>query len=614
MKKFIIQNAIVNINNEKINILILENKEKLEKYILYLVNNINEEINLTNKFEKFEFKDNISITPKKKFVDSKIEIFYNSSTKKHSLLLNKKQIYFTLNPHITLYNENIIINDNFKLIKADSTLYNPSENLYISNKSYENDLISKILNDNKNKIDENIEIKNLINNTLEHSIVNEVFCKITQPHLSQVDSYSEFVNILEDRRDESIQFHNEAVEFLEEIIESEELVENIVENEEEVFMENTIEIKKKEEEEIFMENTIENEEEVSMENTIKIEKKEEKEIFVENTIENEEEVSMENTIEIEKEKEIFVENTVEIIKKEEKEVSMKNNIENKEEDKKLIENIIEIKKEVVLVEDSDIKIINLNSKIIPSNDETFLPDCKEIKIIEKKFEEDKEIKNIEILKMDNVENKLKNIFDLDKIMTDFNNLFNDLSNEEKELPKNQNISSKKVHFSDQNIMEVNKDITNINIPQSHNTSNEIKKDNDLVYNKLVNYQNINYKIPTIRILPTQNLNFSNLYTSQIHENNILLNLNLSIELGKDNLSYLIKIGNQKYLINKTINSIVLTNLFNKNSQIIKNKDNFKIGILDYILYNDCTLLMQVTNKTYFDNNYGRTISVYTPKF
>ena len=46
-------------------------------------------------FEKFEFKDAINITPKKKLVDSKIEIFYNSLTKKHSLLLNKKQIYFT---------------------------------------------------------------------------------------------------------------------------------------------------------------------------------------------------------------------------------------------------------------------------------------------------------------------------------------------------------------------------------------------------------------------------------------------------------------------------------------------------------------------------------------
>ena len=690
MKKFIIQNAIVNINNEKINILILENKEKLEKYILYLVNNTNEEINSTNKFEKFEFKDNINITPKKKLTDSKIEIFYNSSTKKHSLLLNKKQIYFTLNPHITLYNENIIINDNFKLIKADSTLYNPSGIIHSfvdpttfskSSESAseqallgsaENDLISKILNDNKNKIEENIELKNLINNTgiirsfvapttfskssesaseqsllgpaVEHSNINEVTCNLQEPNVSLTNPYSGFDNIVEDQSDKSIQVIHEESEFSEEIVKSEELVENTVEKE--VSIENIIEIEKEGEKEG-------EKEEVSIENIVEIGIIQS---YVASTTfgkssgsasgqallgptENEgekEEVSMENIVEIEK----------------------------KEIDEVFLENTLEIKKKEV----SEIKIINLNSKIIPNNSEILLPDCKEIKIIEKNFEEDKEIKNIEILKMDdvenklkmdNVENKLKNIFDLDKIMIDFNNLFNDLSNEEtklevemkSELSKNKNISSKKVHFSEQNTMEnirsfvdpinfdksrestseqsilsstkVNKDIMNINIPHANNTSNEvfrklhqpaeIKKNNDLLYNKLVNYQNVNYKIPTIRILPTQNLNFSNLYSSQIHENNILLNLNLSIELGKDNLSYLIKIANQKYLINKTNNSIVLTNLFNKNSQIIKNKDNFKIGMLDYILYNDSTLLMQVTNQKYFDNSNGRTISFYTPK-
>jgi hypothetical protein len=713
MKKFIIQNAIVNINNEKINILILENKEKLEKYILYLVNNTNKEINSTNKFEKFEFKDAINITPKKKLIDSKIEVFYNSSTKKHSLLLNKKQIYFTLNPHITLYNENIIINDNFKLIKADSTLYNPSGIIHSfvapttfgeSDGSAENNLISKILNDNKNKIEENIELKNLINNTVEHSnvneVTNEVTCNLQQPHVNLTNTYSGLVNIVEERSNESIQVPDEAVgiirsvvdptsfdnssgsesaEFSKEIVKSEELLENTIEKE--VSMENIIEIgiihsyvapttfdkSSGSESGQALLSSAENEEEVSMENIIEIENEVEKE-----------EVSVENT----------VENTVEIKKEK---VSV--------EDSGIIRSFVApdsggSASEQALLGPAEIKIINLNSKIIPNNSEILLPDCKEIKIIEKNFEEDKEIKNIEILKMDNVENKLnmdnlenklkmdnvenklkmdnvenklnmdnvenklnmdnvenklKNIFDLDKIMIDFNNLFNDLSNEEtelevemkSELSKNKNISSKKVHFSEQNTMgnirsfvdpinfdksrestseqsilgptKVNKDIMNINIPHANNTLNEIKKNNDLLYNKVVNYQNVNYKIPTIRILPTQNLNFSNLYTSQIHENNILLNLNLSIELGKDNLSYLIKIANQKYLINKTNNSIVLTNLFNKNSQIIKNKDNFKIGMLDYILYNDCTLLMQVTNQKYFDNSNGRTISFYTPK-
>ena len=70
---------------------------------------------------------------------------------------------------------------------------------------------------------------------------------------------------------------------------------------------------------------------------------------------------------------------------------------------------------------------------------------------------------------------------------------------------------------------------------------------------------------------------------------------------------------QKYLINKIDNTVIITNLSNKNSQIIKNKDYFKIGIYDYMLYNDCTLIIPMTNKKIFDNNYGTAYNLYTPR-
>jgi len=587
MKKFIIQNAIVNINNEKINILILENKEKIEKYILYISNLNNTEIsNLPSKFNKFEFKDNISITPKKKFIDSKIEIFNNSSTKKHSLLLNKKQIYFTLNPHITLNNENIIIDDNFKLIKSDSTLYNFSKNLYLSNKSneksYEDDLISKILKDNKNKIEEKTEYKELIN-----SVKN----KLTEVPLENIFKKEDS---LEDVKDYSIKdaTENASEDALEDGTEnaSKDALEDVKENASEDALEDALEDVKENASENALEDATENASEDATEDALEDATEDALEDVKENASEDVKENASENALEDGKENALEdalkdalkdgTENATEDVLKDTLHDDTKDTLEIKEKDETIqdtIENVLE--KEENKEELSDIKIINLNSKITPTNSEILLPDCKEIKIIDKKIEDDKEIKNIEILKMDNVENKLKNIFDLDKIMTDFNNLFNDLSNEEKKteiekkiekeleskLPKNQNISSKKVHFSEQNSV-----LSNIEkIPEfKEEIKKQMNKENNLLYNKLVNYQNINYKIPTIRILPTQNLNFNNLYTSQIHENNILLNPNLSIELGKDNLSYLIKIGNQKYLINKVGNSIVLTNLFNKNSQII----------------------------------------------
>ena len=251
----------------------------------------------------------------------------------------------------------------------------------------------------------------------------------------------------------------------------------------------------------------------------------------------------------------------------------------------------------------------LNQQKKCDEDKISEPDCKEIKIIEKKFEEDIELKNIEIIKMENNENntiktnshKLKNLFDLDKIMTDFNNLFNDI-----EIKKPLELDNPIQEKNDTN--KNNQNIKSNELNDVNNVNNE-----NLIFMKSIIYQNTNYKIPVIRILPTYNLNFSNLYKTKILESNIIQNFDLSIELSKDNLSYLIKLGTYKYLINKINNNIVLTNLFNKDSQILKNKDNFKLGNFDFILYNDCTLLMQVINKTYFDNNYSRTFNVYIPK-
>ena len=70
--------------------------------------------------------------------------------------------------------------------------------------------------------------------------------------------------------------------------------------------------------------------------------------------------------------------------------------------------------------------------------------------------------------------------------------------------------------------------------------------------------------------------------------------------------------NQKYLINKIHNTIVLTNLVNRNSQIIKNKDNFKIGLYDFILYNNASIIIAATTTKFFDNNYGTTFNIYIP--
>ena len=141
----------------------------------------------------------------------------------------------------------------------------------------------------------------------------------------------------------------------------------------------------------------------------------------------------------------------------------------------------------------------------------------------------------------------------------------------------------------------------------------MKQLNNLEYNTVINYQNVNYKIYVRKLINDDNLNLFNLNTSKILNENIITKNNLSLELDNKNSSYLFIYLNQKYLINKIDNNLVLTNMIVRNSQVYKNKDIIKIGNVDFIIYNNCTLLIPlITNKIY-DNNYGVSFNYYVPR-
>ena len=129
----------------------------------------------------------------------------------------------------------------------------------------------------------------------------------------------------------------------------------------------------------------------------------------------------------------------------------------------------------------------------------------------------------------------------------------------------------------------------------------------------INYQNTTYNLNTINLEPKPDLNFSNLYKTEISKNNIINTYLLTFNLEIKNNSYLLNLLNQKYLINKINNSIVLTNLVSKHSQIIKNNDIFKIGNYDFLLYSNSTLIIPVINKKIFDNRYGTSYNAFVPR-
>ena len=223
---------------------------------------------------------------------------------------------------------------------------------------------------------------------------------------------------------------------------------------------------------------------------------------------------------------------------------------------------------------------------------------------------------------------------MENILIDFNKLFQFIKKDD------QVVENKYVDKSDESKVEDKKVIVNTtaqeritNISNINNNINKItniqkneKKDIIKQINKeiipekeynffslKINYQNIIYKINAIKLVQSPDLNMLNLYKHEVPETNFINKSNLSFQLEYNNSSYLIVFMNQKILLNKINNNIVYTNLINKNSQILKNKDNFKIGNYDFLIYNECTLIIPVNNQKIFDNNYGTSYNLYIPK-
>ena len=140
-----------------------------------------------------------------------------------------------------------------------------------------------------------------------------------------------------------------------------------------------------------------------------------------------------------------------------------------------------------------------------------------------------------------------------------------------------------------------------------NESNE--KDLRKMYKTNFQHNNTNYSINTIKLEPLPK--DSNIMKIDVHENNIINTPSMAFEIDSADMNYLILYNNVRYLINKTGNLIVIINLYNKNIQKIKSKDSLKMLNNDYILYN--TVFIPMENKKIFNNDYGTSFNLLTPK-
>jgi hypothetical protein len=550
MKKLIIQTLTINVNNEKITLLTFEGKN--EKYVLYAL--INSEQVDSTLFGKMEFKENLQITPKKRFNDLKFNIITKDNL--FILLINNKPVYFLKN------NKNINISDkNLKLILSNGSFYlnEPilkqeavvnKRSLTISTSEKNTNLVDDILKKESKVITFSDEVSNL-KITKEINTVNEIKTHNELGNLIQKVSESANEKISEIINEVSNESNIEIINEVSEVIPDQEVNETFTKT----VSQEVNEIANKEVSETIAELV--------------------SQVVTETVAESVTEIVSEPIHETVNEtvSEPVNETVSEPV----------NEIVNEPVNETVSETVSEIVNETVSE--------TVNETVNETATET--------------------VNNSDELEFK--KNKLDNdVFNLENILKDFNKLFSFVDKKDDIVDKKEVITSKNEIIIDKKENIVNK---NSEVIQKK-TIQEDKKINqdiqDLFVSKFV-FQNTVYRINTMKIKDNNDLNFMNLYNSKVIKENVINKNNIAFQLEEYNSSYLILLMNQKYLINKVNNILIVTNLFNRTSQTVKNKDNFKIGLNDYMLYNNSTLIIPMNNQKIFDNSYGTSYNFYLPR-
>jgi predicted RNA-binding protein len=240
----------------------------------------------------------------------------------------------------------------------------------------------------------------------------------------------------------------------------------------------------------------------------------------------------------------------------------------------VVATVVEEKVSTTVIEEAPVEETNVQEIHVQSNNSTQL------------FEEDEKL-NIKIKEIaeeikrekSDLEHVLNKEFTINHIISDFYQLEKDIENNVKKYVEP--------------IVETN-----------------VEKDLRKTYKTNFQHNNTNFSINTIKLEPLPK--DSNIMKIDVAESNIINTTSLAFEIDSADMNYLILYNNVRYLVNKTGNLIVIINLYNKNIQKIKNKDSLKMLNNDYMLHNN-TVFIPMENKKIFNNDYGTSFNLFTPK-
>ncbi len=602
MRKLTFQNLSILVNKEKISVLVLDGKN--EKYVLYSFEEPTIDPNDIDfsLFDLMVFDENLNITPKKRLAELGIHVV-NNLDGKYFLKINNKQLYCIKN------SKNIVVdNPTLKLVCSNGSLF-------INNKEKEDDLINNILNENNEDQDKEIidtdQQKEDINVTHEKPTFQETVIENNEDSQSlqqmediKVINVTMPISILpeavvENIEDSQLLQQKEDIKVINVTMPIPTFPETIVENNEDLEsfqqMEDIKVINVTIPNPILPETIVENIEDSQssqqMEDIKVINVTMPMPTFPENVVENKEDsqsCQLKDIKVINVTMPTFTEDTNE---KPEKNIKKHKDIEKEQRDKE--KDVTKKREKKETIEDESKESIQINP---------YKP-----LIIEKLDENNNVTSRIE-----------KDIFNLENILSDFNKLFSSNNEIIKIDNKTENISKSTLESTRDSTQDTAKE--KLELHKKTEMKNEVERTREIEKNKEddiqkiylsnINFQNANYRIQTLKLKKSLNLNLSNFTTTPISKLNIINGTNIAMELEKENSSYIFLYMNQKILVNKISNTIVVTNILSKKSFIVKNKESFKLGNYDFTLYNDATLILPVIVSKIFDNNYGIAFNKY----
>ncbi len=127
------------------------------------------------------------------------------------------------------------------------------------------------------------------------------------------------------------------------------------------------------------------------------------------------------------------------------------------------------------------------------------------------------------------------------------------------------------------------------------------------------HQNKNFKLPCLKLKYSAYIDFENISVNPVFGTNMIQKPNFAMVIPEMNKYYLVQHMNIKYLFYRNPQMLIITQLHNRQSRVVKNKDIFKLGPFDYLLTNQASMIVPMEQKKYFDNHYGTTFQTFMPR-